>query len=54
VGGAAATFSPLLSCGCVVVADQVQLQPIRDSGIDELGEAQELLVMAPTVVLGDD
>ena len=37
----------------VVVADQVQLQPVRDGGVDELEEPQELLVAVPPVVLGD-
>ncbi len=31
----------------------MQVQPIRDGSIDELEEAQELLVAVPAVVLGD-
>ena len=38
----------------VVVQDQVQLQVLRHRGVNELEEAQELLVAVPPVVLGDD
>ena len=40
--------------GGVVVQDQVQVQVLRDGGVDELEEPQELLVAVPAVVLGDD
>jgi hypothetical protein len=39
--------------GAVVVADQVQVQPAGDGGVDELEETQELLVAVPPLVLGD-
>ena len=40
--------------GGVVVQDQVQVQVLRDGGVDELEEPQELLVPVPAVGLGDD
>jgi hypothetical protein len=38
--------------GGVVVQDQVQVQVLRDGGVDELEEAEELLVAVPPVRLG--
>ena len=38
----------------VVVQDQVQVKVLGDGGVDELEEAQELLVPAAAVALGDD
>ena len=38
----------------VVVQDQVQVQVLRDGGVDELEEPQELLVPVPAVGLADD
>ena len=39
--------------GGVVVADEVEVQVLRDGGVDELEEPQELLVTMPAVGLGD-
>jgi hypothetical protein len=38
----------------VQLEGEVQLQPVGHSGVDELEEAQELLVAVPPLVLGDD
>ena len=40
--------------GGVVVQDQVQVQVPGDGGVDQLEEAEELLVTVAAVVLGDD
>ena len=37
----------------VVVQHQVQVQVLRDGGVDELEEPQEFLVAVPAVWLGD-
>jgi hypothetical protein len=40
--------------GGVVVQHQVQVKFLRYGGVDELEEAEELLLAVPAVVLGDD